>query len=267
MRGSQGKGRETRMAVTLVVGDLHLKMTRYLPLLDGLVEREGTGRVVMCGDYCDDWGATPASATSELAYLAMWVRETRDAGVQVDCLVGNHDYATIWGDDRCSGTLFAAWPEERRLLAELGLEMATSVGDILVTHAGLTAAWADEEGIPEGKTSEKLARSLNAMYAGKRRPALYTAGALRGGCQTPGPLWADLRELAADPYPGLRQIVGHTPQLTAARVPDARGGEEIWACDTLSANPWGEPTGDATCLLVNGDGHVCPVSLAGNPAC
>ena len=254
------------MTPTLVVGDLHLKMSRYLPLVEERAREMGCGRVVLCGDYCDDWGATPEKATSELAYLAMWAGEARATGLAVDCLVGNHDYAAIWGDDRCSGTQFAAWPEERRLLAQVGIAMATNVGDFLVTHAGLTAAWADDAGLPAGASAQKLANMLNAMYADDaRRPRLYAVGMLRGGGSLPGPLWADLRELARDPYPGLRQLVGHTPVPSAHRVPDAAGGEELWACDTLSVSPWGEDMGDATCLLVGEDGEVSVVPL-GRPS-
>ena len=39
---------------------------------------------------------------------------------------------------------------------------------------------------------------------------MWKVGSMRGGVGTPGPIWADIRELTDDPYPGINQVVGHT---------------------------------------------------------
>ena len=45
---------------------------------------------------------------------------------------------------------------------------------------------------------------------------LWKVGAVRGGMGTPGPLWADYRELLEDPYIGINQVFGHTASGTVS---------------------------------------------------
>lgn len=59
-------------------------------------------------------------------------------------------------------------------------------------------------------------------------------------------------ELAADSLPGVRQVVGHTPRRTCARL---RADPEVWCCDTFSLFRDGRPIGDGTVLVVD-DGKI-----------
>ncbi|MBS5450816.1 MAG: metallophosphoesterase [Coriobacteriia bacterium] len=253
---------------TIVVGDLHLKQSRVLPLVDEAMEQAGARRVVLCGDVTDDWGATDADALSELAQMALWVGELRLSGVRVDVLMGNHDFAYVGGPDTPG---MRPWIrlEVQRLLYELGVVIATDIDDILATHAGLTEAWARSCLTWEPSTAEpaanQIARQLNKMLESGDREnfrRLGATGPARGGWGTPGPLWADATELAADYLPGLRQIVGHTPMTTCTRLlDDERHPDlpELWACDTFSTYRNGTPIGDGSLLLVDDNGRVSVV--------
>lgn len=280
---------------TLVVGDLHLKESRVLPRVERARVREGAGRVVLCGDYSDDWGASGRTELSELEFLAAWAEERRLAGTEVSLVVGNHDFAylrAMQGPGTCAEVL----PQVCELLRGIAPTLATTVGDVLVCHAGLTTRWArahladalreagdaastdpacpagaapcqaddrpaGEEGAasPAESRAARLCRALNDLYAD---PAswgdLDSAGPARGGWGLPGPLWADASELVANPLPGLRQVVGHTPQLTCTRISQR---PEIWACDTFSTYRDGAPIGDGSCLLIDDEGVVRRVDV------
>ena len=83
-------------------------------------------------------------------------------------------------------------------------------------------------------------------------------GQARGGWDTaaPSPCWADRTELAADPLPGFRQVVGHTPVPTVLFQRSVAGvcagnPVDLWFCDTHSLMRNGVPIGDGSMLLVD----------------
>ena len=79
---------------TLVVGDLHLKQQYVLPRIDETFAADAEiGRVVFLGDACDDWGATEADELGAMEFYAKWVGRHRERGMQVDVLLGNHDFS------------------------------------------------------------------------------------------------------------------------------------------------------------------------------
>lgn len=166
---------------TIIAGDLHLKQSRVLPLIDAALERTGARRVVFCGDYTDDWGSTDADELQELAIMGAWAGERRRGGVQVDLLMGNHDFAYFTGRGN-AGTHTWITPEVRRLLTEAGIAMATSVDDILVTHAGLTRSWAQRSlgARTEGHTDPVCAGKDRDELAGTSAGAGTGAGASGG---------------------------------------------------------------------------------------
>lgn len=254
--------------VTVIVGDLHLKAHSILPRVDRVISDAAAGRVVLVGDYCDDWGKGDAEALADLGFLAGHVEAWRRGGLRVDCLMGNHDYAPWARDDACSGTRPRIWAEEREVLERIGVRAATTVAGALVTHAGLTASWAAGAGLPPDMSAPEAASMLNGMLGSPDEVRLGDTGAERGGWDLPGPLWAGAGELLSGRYPGIRQIVGHTPCDTAgtaveafpkiaaalAKMPDADG---ILFCDTFSTWRDGSPSGDESVLVVDeGSGDV-----------
>lgn len=243
---------------TLVVGDTHLKQKLVLPRVDALVDWHGAGHVVFLGDYCDEWSSSDGELMDELSFFAGWVGSARAAGLRVDVLLGNHDYQYLLGGEG-PGTHGFMMKEVRALLLELDPVIAAAVDGFLLTHAGLTNEWAAR--YLDGPEDAVQARDqLNALFEGDAPEdlrALFARGAMRGGWDVPGPLWADLSELADDPCVGLDQIVGHTPVYTCGLMPltDAggpAGGCKLCACDTFSLTSSLVPIGDGSMVLIDG---------------
>lgn len=85
---------------------------------------------------------------------------------------------------------------------------AHAVGDILVSHAGLTSHWL-REFMGWDLTAAQIAEYTNRTWGNDPRALIFSAiGRSRGGWEREGGLlWADWRE----PKPRhLRQLVGHT---------------------------------------------------------
>lgn len=255
---------------TLVVGDLHLKQPFVLPRIDMLLaERPAIGRVVFLGDACDDWGARPFQAREALEQYADWAERRRTEGMRVDVLLGNHDFCYIRGR-RGPGTIASLMRDIRPLLEDrLHAQLACTIGSHLCTHAGVTRAWAKRYLCDLGEQNAgAIAERLNAMLANPDCwSALDSCPPSRGGWELPGPLWADLRDLADDPLPGISQLVGHTPVETATApwvwAPDSPHAH-VWACDTMSLTSTGTPIGDGSLLLVNENDQVSPLTFPGN---
>ena len=81
---------------------------------------------------------------------------------------------------------------------------------------------------------------------------LESVGGGRGGWQQPSPLWADWTELARDYYPGINQVVGHSPQRTCV-TETTETGEVLWCCDTFSTSSKFFRLGDSSMLLLDTD--------------
>ena len=253
------------METTLIVGDLHLKQKLVLPQVEQNMLVCGAKRVVFLGDAVNDWYASDQFEIEAMQFYADWVLGQRKKGVVVDVLLGNHDFCYIKGIED-SGTHYSNIPEVSKILREqLQVKVATTVGEWLCTHAGVTQRWAQKYLKSYRKDSAwsafELAEALNYILEEKPRRwnELYTVGHARGGWDEPSPLWADLSELSMNPAYGLKQIVGHTPVNEAFhRKNEFKGNEfEIWGCDTLSVYGSNlEPIGNGYMLLAtaNSDG-------------
>lgn len=240
---------------TLVIGDLHFKQPLILPTVSQAIAEYGARRVVFCGDLCDEWGSTGEEAQAAMTCMREWVEAQRTEGLQVDILLGNHDFAYI-ARRPGPGTIGYMMHTLREALLALDPAMATMVDDILVTHAGVTKSWASSW-LPGCTDAASTLCALEGLYANPSSwDALSSVGPERGGWNdAPSPLWADARELAADPMPDVRQIVGHTPHYTCVPICD---DPAIWCCDTFSTFQDRRPIGDWSMLLVE-DGRIRPV--------
>lgn len=244
------------MGKTLIVGDIHLKATSVLLKVDAVLKRDpAITRIVITGDVCDEWGADDILLIDELAELEDWVEDKRASGIQVDVLLGNHDFQYLLGVAG-PGTQMDMVGHVRASLEPLRLQVACEVDGFLVTHAGLTQTFADEW-LDEPENTVQAADQLNALFTENGYTgweALASCGVGRGGHEMPGPLWADKWELEEDPADGISQIVGHTPVVTACRA-DIPGFEddvpEIWFCDTFSLRSDMVPIGDGSMLCVD----------------
>lgn len=245
---------------TLVVGDMHLKEGLILPRVDAAVQSSGAERVVLCGDYVDEWRSNTLTMRDALDYLAGWVTSHRRNGLTVDLVLGNHDTQYLLHEPG-PGTHTELYEEIASMLAKLGVQAATTAGGSLVTHAGVTKAWADAYLSPNQVIDvNDVCHQLNALLDSGKQSDLQTlaqAGPGRGGIGIPGPLWADQSELWNDPLSGMNQIVGHTPveSVELSQIPQKdslRTSCHLVFCDTMSLTSNLTPIGDGSILLVEG---------------
>lgn len=248
------------MKKTLIVGDLHCKMSLVLPRILDVAISHCCDAVVLSGDLCDDWGVSGGAMVRQLEFTARWKREAAQLGIETVFLLGNHDSAYV-GLPQYHFTKRDVLSRTGEILQEdLDVRIAVAVQGYLVTHAGLTASWARRNGLEFGCAADALAQQLCDMFVDlESRLRLAICGPRRGGWGDPGPLWADRRELIADPYGGCSQIVGHSPVESAVRW-ESDSGDALWFIDTLSLRSDGTPVGDATALIVC-EGEVSSVPL------
>ena len=265
---------------TIVVGDMHQKQHPILSIVDNAIRFLGARRVVLLGDYCDDYSpnrdTTDAKKLLEgLEFQADWIDRTRGRGIQVDVLLGNHDIQYLI-ERQGPGTNLNCIIPVQRLLAQMNVRMATAVDGWLATHAGLTSQFAnvvleiDSNAARSDRPSysaESLSEQLNAtldhalseMFErgnDEELLLLNLCGPGRGGACIPGPLWASTRELTLLGIPRLNQIIGHTP-VYSVRELEEQGfcGERYMACDTFSTDFDFRPLGDGSILLTDDETH------------
>ena len=265
---------------TIVVGDMHQKQHPILSIVDNAIRFLGARRVVLLGDYCDDYSpnrdTTDAKKLLEgLEFQADWIDRTRGRGIQVDVLLGNHDMQYLI-ERQGPGTNLNWIIPVQRLLAQMNVRMATAVDGWLATHAGLTSQFAnvvleiDSNAARSDRPScsaESLSEQLNAtldhalseMFErgnDEELLLLNLCGPGRGGACIPGPLWASTSELTLLGIPRLNQIIGHTP-VYSVRELEEQGfcGERYMACDTFSTDFDFRPLGDGSILLTDDETH------------
>lgn len=265
---------------TIVVGDMHQKQHPILPIVDNAIRLLGARRVVLLGDYCDDYSpnrdTTDAKKLLEgLEFQADWIDRTRGRGIQVDVLLGNHDMQYLI-ERQGPGTNLNCIVPVRRMLAQMNVRMATAVDGWLATHAGLTSQFAnvvleiDSNAARSDRPSysaESLSEQLNAAFDhalsemfergnDEELLLLNLCGPGRGGACIPGPLWASTSELTLLGMPRLNQIIGHTP-VYSVRELEEQGfcGERYMACDTFSTDFDFRPLGDGSILLADDETH------------
>jgi hypothetical protein len=251
------------MSRTLIVGDLHTKV-ELLPLIEAAAKAAAADAVVFMGDYLDEWECFDEENLQSFEVLLKWAQKQE----ALTLLLGNHDIAYLDDEPAISpsGHHHSIEADVRSLIRQYKAEfkVATHVDGWLLTHAGLCATWAGAMGLsPDcGVLDAKHISSLlnDKLESRGGREQLACVGRMRGGWSEPGVLWADSHELMADPYPGINQIVGHTPipTCTACKTP---GGELLGFCDTFSVRYSGAPIGDRSMLLLD-DGRLYKVAAA-----
>ena len=265
---------------TIVVGDMHQKQHPILPIVDNAIRFLGARRVVLLGDYCDDYSpnrdTTDAKKLLEgLEFQADWIDRTRGRGIQVDALLGNHDMQYLI-ERQGPGTNLNCIIPVQRLLAQMNVRMAAAVDGWLATHAGLTSQFANvvleidtnaARSDQPSYSAESLSEQLNATFDhalsemfehanDEELLLLNLCGPGRGGACIPGPLWASISELTVLGMPHLNQIIGHTPVYSVCEL-EEQGfcGERYMACDTFSTDFDFRPLGDGSILLADDGTH------------
>lgn len=191
---------------TLLVGDLHLKAHLILPIVEEKMTEYACQQVIFMGDYTDDWNCNrdPQLYLAELDELIIWKSRMEKHGKKVVTLLGNHDAPYLIDQPRGYTLVGNIQPVAEKLFT-LGMQVAYELDDFLLSHAGFCWGQDLENWHLRLLTPEDIVEISDLEHhVGNARGGRYWVGS---------PIWADFRELLAEPNPKyLKQIVGHTPQ-------------------------------------------------------
>lgn len=227
---------------TIVIGDLHgdyrglLAILRATGAIDADNQRLPDTRVIQLGDLIHGgaarhaWPPPPREGVDdeECAIIGLRYCDT--------VLIGNHELPLVWPD---AG--FPTWNGQRPLSPSLRVRLheaylrgqlvpATSVGDWLLTHAGLYPRLRLAKRSAADLTTRMGAEFKDRIATGGRNSLFDWVGERRGGRNSYGGIfWCDWQELISAPSP-IPQIVGHTPQGDA---PHRYGN--LWCVDVGAA--------------------------------
>jgi len=233
---------------TLLIGDTHLMCRLILPEVSKVVKDRGIDRVILMGDYTDQWGATcyPEFYKDDLRFLYRWKEQMVASGVEVVLLAGNHDVPYLI-DEQVSYSVTNPFAFEwvKEMLYDLELQIAYQLGDFLVSHAGYTEDYEPKKWHFETLKSDQLEK-LTWLHD--------HVGLSRGGRFITGsPIWADykldLKEFYHRDFP--KQIVGHTPFEKIDLTTDRIGIDTF----SISRNAEHTPLGNGD-MLVYEDGRL-----------
>ena len=213
----------------LFIGDIHGNSDWEQLAKDGL---KYYYEIVFLGDYIDSFFVKASDQLYNLNNLITFIKHNK---TRVTALLGNHDYAAINSYSGISGYQHIHVHEYKKLFQDnidlfqiaWGYTNTNTGKYTLATHAGLTKTFWNKYVkymFNEGDYLNKLTNKTQDNYTEipiheilnylRDKEIIWKVGSARGGVGTPGPLWADYTELLDDPYDGINQIFGHTPQVT-----------------------------------------------------
>ena len=236
------------MSKIFIIPDSHLKID-VIEHGVKLAEKLRADKIILLGDYFDDWCAIPEDYRKMEVYLKNLLR----SNPSVVPLLGNHEYSYIYKP--CSGYNRNVAAELRDWLAkDFRFLNATTFDGVMYSHAGFTHSWLVESGaISATEQRFRLTKNggaaliLDAVEKKVSDAAINWVGKERGGNDpVPGPMWADLTELINDPIPKIKQVVGHTP------VSQIECLGNIWFTDVYSNNN----VSDEYLFVVDGEPQV-----------
>ena len=216
------------MSVRVVfIGDVHGSTNWKVPVADALSKGFN---VVFLGDYLDSFNVKPYEIFENLKDI---IEYKKKYPTRITLLLGNHDYAYMHGQTGISGFNGLMWVDYREVLSknwdlfDLAWGYQGKNKYTLATHAGLCKWYYDSLVNDMGKKNSVMHQLLvtNATKPWTEYPIhellnffkdqaslVWTVGRPRGGISPYGGLlWADKSELLSNAYPGIDQVVGHTP--------------------------------------------------------
>jgi hypothetical protein len=201
------------MGKVLAVGDIHTKIW----IIDKVAEIiKHYDKVIFCGDYADDFSASPQDTIKTWKALKDLQAKNQD---KVKLVIGNHDYIYVHdtpslqsGYNPMTHILIDA-PEHKDLRQWLAsLPIVVKIDAVSYSHAGITNEWSGVE-------------DSNSLW------------------NDTSPIWA--RPNSNVTYKYVPQVFGHTPSETCYEIK-----RKVWCIDTFSTYPDGEPFGDGSVLQV-----------------
>lgn len=250
----------------LFCGDIHNKARRILPEVDEVIAKQGITRIVLLGDYVDEFGEGTKRIIDSTLFLADWVKVRRAKGLTVNVLMGNHDLPYVvnpcdLGYYQVKHSVAPHHSSAQRKLHDIMREMIDSAAvyinykdvstgvwrGLVASHAGFTESWSSKLGYTSIKD---LIDKTNHLYSESNLYKLSWAGQEVGGFDLPSPCWAGEQELIIKgAMRGVTQVVGHTAQFgITKRTSDS--GSDLWFCDMHS---WisEEQRGDGSMLMLD----------------
>lgn len=193
----------------LILGDTHGRLNwkqiiSNNPIFD---------KLIFVGDYFDTHDNV--SAEQQMNNFKDIIQFKNDNPGKVIMLIGNHDhhYFPEVGYSGTSGYQSGAAPAISMLLDDnrKHLQMCYIHEKYLITHAGVTKTWCENNNID----LDNLEESINELWKYKPNAFRFTQGKYRDNygdeiCQTP--IWVRPHSLGIDKIDGYTQIIGHTTQ-------------------------------------------------------
>ena len=201
------------MSKVLAIGDIHTK-TWIINKVSKVIA--SYDRIVFCGDYADDFSASPQDTLN--TWNALKDLQTKNQG-KAKLVTGNHDY--IYVNDTPSlqtgynpmTQVLIDTPENKNLKVWLtGLPVIIEIDGVSYSHAGIANEWSGAEDVA-------------------------------GLWNNTSPIWA--RPDSSITYNDTPQVFGHTPNNTCYEIKHG-----VWCIDTFSTIPDGTPFGDGSVLQV-----------------
>ncbi len=205
------------MAKVLAIGDVHTKIWLIDKITNVIKDYD---KVIFCGDYADDFSASPQNTIS--TWKALKNLQAKNQG-KVELVMGNHDYIYVHdtpsfqtGYNPTTHILIDI-PENKDLKEWLiSLPVIIKIDDVSYSHAGITNEWSGSEDVI-------------------------------GLWNNSSPIWA--RPNSNTTYKNIPQVFGHTPSKTCHEVK-----HNVWCIDTFSTFPDGSSFGDGSVLeITNGN--------------
>lgn len=196
------------------------------------VEKAKADKVIFMGDYFDSYDKD-LTTTLQIHNFKEIIEFKESYEGEVVLLIGNHDYHYMAQafPEEYSGHQGYAGMNITKVLREndAHLQMCTSHGRFLFTHAGLSKTWCEEYEIDEKNVVEQL----NELFHQKPHSFRFKGWSPSGDSKESGPLWIRPHSLLADGIEGWTHVVGHTSAkyLDVETYPDT-----LLLVDTMAEN-------------------------------
>lgn len=206
---------------TVIIGDVH----GHDSWKQVVQQEQDADRIIFVGDYFDSF---TMSGVVQIHNFKEIIEFKTNSDKEVIMLIGNHDYHYFpeIGENGTSGYQARMAPTIQHLISTNRdyLQLAYQFDDILVTHAGVSSEWLDDNIVMWDVPN--LAMYLNDLFKYQPLKVGYRqfkeiddffigAGGF-GDEKFQGPLWIRPRSLTTANYDTLRtkirQVVGHTGQ-------------------------------------------------------
>jgi predicted phosphodiesterase len=230
---------------TVIIGDIH----GHDSWKRIIAQEQDADRFIFVGDYFDSF---TVSGVVQIHNFKEIVEFKTTTDKEVILLIGNHDYHYFpeIGDSNTSGYQHTLAPSIKQVIGEnkQHLQMAYQFEDILVTHAGVSDEWMDDN-FADWAVND-IAKVINELFHYQPKKVDYRSfkyydyknnhiPQLAGGYGNEtfqGPIWIRPKALMEANYDTLRtqirQVVGHTTRKQIDIEGKATGGR-YYFIDTM----------------------------------